>query len=309
MKKQKYSSEKLYIQFKPYMMSVAFRMLGNLAEAEEIVHDTFLEYEKASISDIINHKAWLTKVCSNKAINYLKSAYKRREVYPGIWLPDEVPESLQAWDNLSREISPEEQTVLAESLTTSFLLLIEKLSPEQRVVYLLNEVFDYSFKEISEFLNKEVPTCRKVAQRARAAISSEKKNFSPPPINAEEIIIKFYEHVKSGDREALKAILSKDSEIWGDGGGKVFAAGHITDLEETITFFERLGATKIFHSNLYKMEYCKVNSRPGIIFSKKEDSGLWTFDTIMSYEFHGSKIARIYAQRNPEKLKTLLSKF
>lgn len=289
-------------------MSLAFRMLGNLAEAEEIVQDTFLEYEKVSSKDIINHKAWLTKVCSNKSINYLKSAYKRREVYPGLWLPDEVPDSLKVWDNLGSEESLEGQIVLAESLTTSFLLLIEKLSPEQRVVYLLNEIFNYSFKEIAEFLNKEIPACRKIAQRARAALDSERKKFSDPPENSEEIIFKLYDYAKNGDRDGLKSLLSKDSELWGDGGGKVFASGLINKLDEIITFFERLGATKTFHSNSYKMEYCKVNSRPGVVVSKKEDSGLWIIDTVLSYEFHGKKIARVYAQRNPEKLESLFLK-
>lgn len=307
MKNEQGSLERLYSQHKSYLLSLAYRMLGSLAEAEELVHETFLEYQESSkTSKILKHKAWLTKVCTNKVLNHLKLAYKRRELYPGTWLPDEIPNSLQSWNHLIEDSSPEKKIILAESLTISFLLLIENLTPEQRVIYLLNEIFDYSFKEISEFIGKEISNCRKIAQRAREALSSDKKKTSPPPKNAEEIIYTFYELAKNGDREGLRNLLAKDSELWGDGGGKVYAAGHITNLDDSITFLIKLASTKIFNSNQYKFEYHIVSSRPGIVVSKRQLSGEWAFDTILSYEFYHDKIVRIYAQRNPDKLKSLL---
>ena len=120
------------LQHKQYLIAFAFRMTGSLAEAEDIVQDTFIECAYVDPLTIDNHKAWLTRVCSNKGLDHLKSAYKKRVTYPGVWLPDAIPESLELADEFE----------LAESATTSFLLLAEKLSPEERVVYLLFEVFE-----------------------------------------------------------------------------------------------------------------------------------------------------------------------
>src|SRR5690606_35291354 len=102
----------IYRQHRSYLISFAFRMTGSLAEAEEIVQDTFIECNHYHPDEVSNHKAWLTKICSNKGINHIKSAYKRREVYPGVWLPDEIPSGLESWDSTSEQ---------SESLTTSFL--------------------------------------------------------------------------------------------------------------------------------------------------------------------------------------------
>lgn len=296
----------LYVQHHAYLMSVAFRMVGSLAEAEELVHDTFLDGQERLPRDICSPRAWLTRVCTNKVINHLKSASKRREVYPGVWLPDAIPEGLSHWESSGERICPEKRVLMAESLTVSFLVLLEKLTPEQRIVYLLSEVFEYSFSEIAGFLGKEVASCRKIAQRARQAIADNPVRFSSPPENAKEIISKLYAYARRGDREGLRAALAKDSELWGDGGGRVFASGLITDVESAVEFLYKLGTTKLLRSNMYRMEYRSVSFRPGLVVSRLQPSGTWTLDSVLSYEFHGDKVARIYAQRNPEKLEALL---
>src|SRR6185295_14870114 len=159
-------------QYRPFLISFAFRMTGSLSEAEDLVQDTFLECARIPRSEIKNPKSWLTKICANKGIDHLKSAYKKRETYPGTWLPDVIPDSLQIWTSLHESESPEENLIASESITTSFLLLVERLTPEERAVYLLSEVFEYSFREISTFLEKSEDACRKTAQRARAAVLS-----------------------------------------------------------------------------------------------------------------------------------------
>lgn len=296
----------LFIQYRPYLISVAFRMTGSLAEAEDLVQDTFLECTKVNLTEIENPKAWLTKVCSNKALDHLKSAYKKREHYPGVWLPDELPESLQEWRHLTDETdSPEKKMILAESLTTSFLLLMERLTPEERIVYLLKEIFDYSCKEIGDFLGKNEEACRKMAQRARAAVISGEKRFSPPPAQAEKIVNQFFELAKKGDIEKLTKLFSADSELWGDGGGKVRVAGMTKGLKNIGKFYEAMASSEMYTASNYKVEYHQVNSRPGLVISKQLSTGFWVFDTILSFEFENEKIARIYAQRSPDKLATL----
>lgn len=299
--------EEAWKQYRPFLTSFAFRLTGSLSEAEDLVQDTFLECATVARSEIKNPKSWLTKVCANKGIDHLKSAYKRRETYPGTWLPDVIPDSLQVWSNLQGSISPEKNLIASESLTTSFLLIVERLTPEERAVYLLSEVFEYSYKEISALLEKSEEACRKTAQRARAAVLSAPR-FSANSPDSTALISRFFECAKNGDSASLVELLSDESEFWSDGGGKVAAAKTIlTEKTKIAGFFAALGASNAFASGDFKLDFTEVSSRHGLIISKRLPSGLWTFETILSFEILDRKIARIYAQRNPDKLKALLA--
>lgn len=302
------SWESLFLANRSFLISFAFRMTGSLAEAEDLAQETFLECAKIDPATIKNHKSWLTKVCSNKAIDHLKSAASKRETYPGTWLPDAVPDSLQIWENLNSAESPDKNILLSESLTTSFLLLIDKLSPEERAVYLLGEVFEYSFKEISALLNKSDDACRKIAERARKAILQNKPVFtSKKSESSEKLIADFFTAVKSGDHATLLNLLSEKSEFWADGGGKVSAARTILkDPNLIANFFKGIGRSNVFQATEFKLERAQVNARPGVIITKMLPSGVWEFETIFSFEIEDGKIARIYAQRNPDKLSVLL---
>ena len=193
-------------QYRPFLTSFAYRMTGSLSEAEDLVQDTFLECARFPRSEIKNPKSWLTKICANKGIDHLKSAYKRRETYPGTWLPDVIPDSLQVWTSLHGSESPETSLIASESLTTSFLLLVERLTPEERAVYLLSEVFEYSYKEISTLLDKSEDACRKTAQRARAAVQSAPKFVANAPV-APDLVARFFEYAKNGDQSSLMELL------------------------------------------------------------------------------------------------------
>jgi RNA polymerase sigma-70 factor (ECF subfamily) len=293
-------------QYRPFLISFAYRMTGSLSEAEDLVQDTFLECASVPRSEIRNPKSWLTKICANKGIDQLKSAYKRRETYPGTWLPDAIPDSLQVWTSLHGSESPEKTLIASESLTTSFLLLVERLTPEERAVYLLSEVFEYSYREIASLLDKSEEACRKTAQRARAAVQSAPK-FAANTTDSMGLIARFFESAKSGDNATLMELLADESEFWSDGGGKVAAAkAIIRERADIARFFAALGTSKVFVPDDFKLDYTQVSSRPGLIVSRKLPSGLWTFETIFSFEIRDGKIARIYAQRNPDKLKFLL---
>lgn len=296
----------LFLRYRPYLISFAFRMTGSLAEAEDIVQDVFLQTATTDLRDIENPKSWLTKVCSNKALDLLKSAARKREDYPGTWLPDAVPESYQLWTSHQDGGSPERDFLVRESMTTSFLLLAEKLSPEQRAVYLLSEIFGYSFGDISAFLNKSEATCRKTAQRARESISSEVRRFTTTNDVAAKVIGRFFEAAKQGDREALTSLLADGSEFWSDGGGKVSAArGILSQIPDIARFFIGLGKSPLFVTENFRFEFQIVNARPGWVITQKLSDGTWAFETILSFEFENEKIVRIYAQRNPDKLKAL----
>ena len=222
-------------------------------------------------------------------------------------MPDVIPDSLQVWGSLHESASPEKTLITSESLTTSFLLLAERLTPDERAVYLLSEVFEYSFKEISAFLDKSEDACRKTAQRARLAVLSAPRFAANSP-DSTRLISRFFESAKNGDNESLVALLSKESEFWSDGGGKVAAAKTVLKEKTKIAaFFAWLGTSNAFVLSDFKLDFTQVSSRPGLIVSRRLPSGLWTFETIFSFEILDGTIARIYAQRNPDKLKAIES--
>lgn len=302
------SWEPLFKEYRSYLVSFAFRMTGSIADAEDLVQETFLKCTELDLKEVSNPKALMTKICANKGLDYLKSARMRRETYPGTWLPDEIPQGLSPWDVAKDAASPEEQTLLEESLTTSFLLLLEELSPKERVVFLLNEILSYSFLEISELLGKKQDACRKIAERARKIIkNNQHRVFRRPAKGSEKILFEFYSHAKMGNIQKMVQLLSPNSELWGDGGGKVKAGGFLADKEEITVFFRGLVSSGIFNSSHYKVEHHPVNGRPGIIISKRLETGAWCFDSILSFEISRGQIERIYAQRNPDKLNALVN--
>lgn len=298
--------ESLFIQYRPYLMSFCFRMTGSLTEAEDIVQDAFIACADVDPKTVTNPKSWLTKVCSNKGLDHLKVAWKKRESYTGVWLPDAVPESFQFWGNLEETNSPDKNLLNSESLSTSFLLLLQKLTPEERVVYLLSDIFDYSFKEIAEVMQKSEDASKKLAQRARKSFENQKRFLSRTP-ESEKLITMFFETARKGDVEALTGMLASDSEFWADSGGKVPAASQnvIHDIHRTAKFFAGIWSSKYFNTDAVRWEIKTVNERTGLVVSRKNDNGEWLFDTIFSFEFENGKISRLYAQRNPDKLAAL----
>ncbi len=299
--------ERSFIEHRPFLVSFTFRMSGSLTEAEDIVQDTFIACAETDPDQVKNHKAWLTRVASNKALDHLKMAHVKREAYPGVWLPDAVPDSFQYWGNLEESGSPDKNLLNRESLTTSFLLLLQKLNPEERVVYLLSDIFDYSFKEIAEFLQKTEDACKKIGQRARKAFENQKR-FISYTADTEGLVERFFTAAKAGDALALEDLLSGESEFWADGGGKVSVASKyvITEKTRMTKFFAALWSSRVFLNEGIKQEIVKVNSLPGLVISRRLETGEWIFDTIISFEFDDSKISKIFVQRNPDKLAGLL---
>lgn len=299
MEKQNYLQdwEKLFIEYRTYLISFGFRMTGSLTEAEDIVQDAFIACAETNPLDVKNPKAWLTKIVSNRSLDHLKSASAKRTEYVGVWLPDAIPDTFQIDSELLNR----------ESLTTSFLLLLQKLSPEERVVYLLSDIFEYSFYEISEFLQKSEDSCKKIAQRARKAF--ENKTRFAYSKDTENLVVRFFERAKAGDANALDSMLAPGSEFWADGGGKVSVASGevITDRNRITKFFSGLWSAPALNSPDVRQEYRVVNSLPGLVVSRRQENDEWKFDTIISFEFDGNQILRIFVQRNPDKLSALLT--
>src|SRR6185312_4978709 len=226
----------------------------------------------------------------NKGLDHLKSAYKKRETYSGPWLPDAIPDSLQIWSNLMEGDSQETKLMLAESLTTSFLLLIERLSPEERVVYLLGDVLDYPFKEIAGFLDKTETACRKIAQRARKAIAVARPKFKKltgeTQAESLKVIENFFSAAKRGDVSAVMELLADGAQFWSDGGGKVAAAPRVfCERIQIANFWVHIVSTPTFKAADFKIETHRVNGMPGLVISRQVTPATWVLDTILSFEF------------------------
>jgi len=291
------NKSEIFESYRGPLLSLSYRMLGSLSEAEDVVQDVAISWLEQDASELRNPKSWLIRVCTNKAIDYLKKAYKKREVYSGTWLPDAIPDSLITWEtDLERK----------ESLSTSFLILLENLSPKERAVYILRKVFEYSSSETSCFLEISDSSCRKIHERACKKIDERENKYSKNHEKSFELLEEFFSLACSGSKEEITDILHSESEFWSDGGGKASAVSRILYEPVAISvFFANVFSKLPIDSKEYKLEYVFVNSSPGIVLSKIDINLLWNIETIFTFEVKEDRIARIYAQRNPDKLSIL----
>ena len=208
-----------YMEFRPLMFSIAYRMTGSVSDAEDIVQEAFLRLTRAlrDGTSITSPKAYLATVTTRLAISHLRSARVRREAYVGAWLPEPL-----VTDELGPGPVPDpaERAEMSDSLSMAFLVLLESLSPTERAVFLLHEVFGYDYAEIAEITGKSEPNCRQIFARARHHIDEGKPRFEASREQRDEVARRFYDAVGGGDLNSLLELLAPDVVMIGDGGGK-----------------------------------------------------------------------------------------
>jgi RNA polymerase sigma-70 factor, ECF subfamily len=214
--------------YQPLLFSIAYRMTGYASQAEDIVQDAYLRYQQADQAAIHSPKSYLTTIVTHLSLNYLKSAQRKREEYIGIWLPEPILTSLPEGE------SPEEQYVQQESISIAFLVLLERLSPPERAVFLLHEVFDYSFAEIAEIIEKTPEHCRQLFHRAKSHLAEKRRSVSVSLAKQRQLTESFVTACQSGDLATLTKLLASDVTAWADGGGKVRASLHPISGQERI---------------------------------------------------------------------------
>jgi RNA polymerase sigma-70 factor (ECF subfamily) len=198
------------------LFSIAYRMLGSVADAEDLVQETFLRWQDAEPGEVKSPRAFLSTVITRLCINHLRSARVRREQYVGPWLPEPLL--------TARGADPEGDARRAESLSMAFLVLLESLSPVERSVFLLREVFDYDYPEIAQVVGKSEVNCRQTLRRARQYVVERRPRFDPSPSQREQLTSQFLKASAEGDMQGLLALLAEDVALWSDGGGKASAA-------------------------------------------------------------------------------------
>ncbi len=279
---------------RPLMFSIAYRMTSSVAEAEDLVQEAFFRMGRARKSGVVveSPKAYLTATTTRLAINHLRSARVRRESYVGTWLPEPVVADLHD--------SPEQMTELSDSLSMAFLLLLESLSPVERAVFLLREVFDYPYEDIAQIVGKSEANCRQIFTRARQHIGSQQARYEASREQGQALLRSFLAAARDGDLGQLVDLLAADAAFYGDGGGKATSTPHpVFGGEKIAAFFielfgraERLGIT---------FEPVLVNGGPGIITHDKQDKVV----SVLSFEVLDDVVQTVRGVVNPDKLQHL----
>ena len=284
------TAEDVYAALRPLLFSIAYRMVGSVSEAEDIVQEAFLRYHDAGrAGDIESPKAWLAAVTTRLSINHLKSARVRRESYVGPWVPEPL-----VTDSAP---DPAEHAETADSLSLAFLVLLETLTPVERAVFLLREVFDYGYDEIARTIGKSEQNCRQLAARARKQIEARRPRFEASRERKEELARRFFAAADRGDTDGLVAMLAADVVSYGDGGGRAFAFPRPVYGRESVA---RLlaGLRERVVSAGVRWRQAEINGQPGALFFDLEDRILF----VVSLDIAEDQIQTIRAVSNPEKL-------
>jgi len=267
---------------RPRLVRVAYRMLGSVADAEDVVQDAFIRWLGTDRTTVKEPQAYLRRVVTRLCLDIMKSAAKRREVYPGTWLPEPIVEA------------GEEEI---DDVTLPLMMALERLSPLERAAFILHDVFGVGFDEISEAIGRDTAACRQLASRARANVRAERPRFDVPKQRGLEIAEAFFAASRSGDMSTLQAMLAADVAMYSDGGGKRSAASApIIGLEMVM----RLNASlaHVFAKSMSKIiRYAFIDGLPGFISLEGGD----TLQTT-AFDIRDGKVVGIYVMRNPDKL-------
>ena len=284
--------ERLLDELRPIAFAIAYRMLGSVAEAEDVVQEALLRLHRAleAGEEIASAHAFVATVTTRLAINALRSARARREEYVGEWLPEPII--------TGGNDDPARNAEMADSLSLAMLVLLESLSPEQRAVLLLHDVFDYDHARIAQIIGKSEGNVRQIARRARRHVEQRRPRFQTTREQRDELARRFFQAAEQGDLAGLEALLAHDVELTGDGGGKVPALAHTlrgrARVARTLATWFRLGAD-LPGASLRRVE---INGGPGA-FSLDAQQRLIA---VLALDIAGAQVTGVNAIVNPDKL-------
>jgi RNA polymerase sigma-70 factor (TIGR02957 family) len=281
--------EELYASCKPLLFSLAYRMLGSVADAEDAVQEAFVKLEEAPVGEIRNLRAYLCRIVVNSCIDRLRSAQKKREVYHGQWLPEPVVSG-------DREEDPLARVMRKESISTAYLFLLEQLSWTERAVFLLREALGYDYGEIAEIVGKTPVNCRQIFRRARQSLGHPEERPNPVPEQARRLVEQFAEALSAGNVPRLLNLLAADAVLVSDGGGKVRSALRPILGAQRITAFFAGILPKVPPGVTWQIR--EVNGLPGIVV--RVDVRVMG---VFSFDFEGERIRAVYWVVNPDKLR------
>ncbi|WP_423802952.1 RNA polymerase sigma-70 factor [Paenibacillus dendrobii] len=285
-------TEQFYTEYKPLLFSLAYRMLGSVTDAEDIVQEAFLTLYKSGSDHIQNMKAYLCKIVTNGCLGLLRSTRKQREKYIGTWLPEPLVTTA------SEETDPMQSYLQKESISTAYLLLLQQLSYVERAVFLLHEVLQYDYKEIADIVGKSSANCRQIFHRAKRSLHVKDDSDLLDHFDQEQttnLVEQFMQALASADAARIVEFLSTDAVLITDGGGKVKAQlqplnGHIPISHLTSNFLKKLPGNLTYRLTM-------VNGLPGIVVYLDGKTL-----TVLSFKILNGHIVNLYFVINPDKL-------
>ena len=284
--------------YRPYLFSIAYRMLGSAMDAEDMVQETYLRYQATPTetqANIVSLKAYLTTIITRLCVNQLQSAHRKREQYIGPWLPEPITTDF-THRSTTEAVNPEERMELYESLSLAFLVLLEELQPVERAIFLLRDVFDYEYAEIAAVLGKSEAACRQVFSRAKKHLADHRPRFTPAPQVQREMLTSFLNAVQGGDMQGLMTMLAEDVTLWADGGGKVRGAATRPLVGPDAVARFSVGSLRFLPEG-YAVEITEVNGQPSLIIRVAG-----RVFSVISIEVARQRIRAVRVVANPEKL-------
>jgi RNA polymerase sigma-70 factor (ECF subfamily) len=275
--------EDAFAQHRRFLVGLAYRMLGSIADAEDIVQDAYLKVRAVERDTIREPRAYLARVVSRLCLDKMKSATFRREAYVGTWLPE--------------PIEAEPARGLADDLSVALLLALERLSPLERAAFLLHDVFDMDYAQVAEAIERSEPACRQLAARAREHVRDGGPRYAADADAARAIADAFFHAAATGDVDALARLLADDAVLYTDGGGKRLAAlNPIFGRDKIVRFYEGLARKNALPIDPARVERVTLNGLPAFVQRAGDATETLALDIV------DGRVVALYAIRNPDKL-------
>jgi RNA polymerase sigma-70 factor (ECF subfamily) len=277
-----------FAQYRGLLFSIAYRMVGSVTDAEDMLQETFIRWEQARNGDIRSPRAFLVTIISRLCINYLESARVQREEYVGQWLPQPLVTDPGS--------DPLEIIRLDESISMAFLVVLERLTPAERAVFLLREVFEYEYSEIATVIGQSQTNCRQILRRARQHVSTLRPRFKVPAQKQNDLLERFIQATRSGDMDGLVALLSSDVVLHSDSGGKAIAMPNLIHGADNVARGILGGLKKLVPSNLVRC-IMQINGASAVVSYLNGHP-----HSVLSLDTTKGRIRGIYVVTNPDKL-------
>jgi RNA polymerase sigma-70 factor (ECF subfamily) len=273
------------------LIGLGYRMLGTVAEAEDLVQETYLRWHRTAREEIRESGAWLSTTMARLCIDALRSRTSRREDYVGPWLPEPWRTAEPENDDAQRQLE------LADDLSVAFLLLLERLGPEERAAFLLHDIFEAEYHDIATSLGKSEPAVRQLVARARQRVAEDRRRFHATHTEQLDLARRFKQALLARDESALLALFKPDATLVSDGGGRALAALRpIHGAGKVVRFF--VGVTKNHDAADFLFEDCWINNAPALLIRETNGDAFAT----LAFEVDDGHIATVYSVRNPDKL-------
>ena len=278
-------------RLQPRLRGVAYRLLGSLAEAEDVVQDVWLRWHDTDTRHVDNAEAWLVASTTRRAIDRLRLARTHREQYVGIWLPEPV-----LMDDEGAPSTPEQLEEAASDLSIAFLTVLERLAPDARAAFLMHEVFEADYAQIAEVVGKSQAACRQIVHRAKVQLREDRPRYHVPDDVHRRLMRRFLEALSQGDFSGMKALMAESAVLVGDGGG------FVTSFPKPMVGGDRIAAllyaARLRFKQDLRHELAIINGRTGLLRYVRGE-----LESVQSFETDGERIVNVYVQRNPEKLR------